>query len=117
MYLVIFFYAVKNLGIIEDSGNKQIEENNEKDIILGIIEKYKIHPSILKIQENVSLSSIFKFETVTCEDIKIIIDGLDTSKSTAFKNIPVNIFRNHTDDFADKLTNIYQPLYFILQFS
>ena len=101
-----FSNAVKNVGIIEDNGNKQIEENNEKDIILGIIEKFKIHPSILKIQENVSLSSIFKFETVTCEDIKIIINGLVTSKSTAFKNIPVKIFRNHTDAFADKLTNI-----------
>ena len=107
MYLVIFFSnAVKNLGIIEDNGNKQIEENNEKDIILGIIEKYKIHPSIPKIQENFSLSSIFKFETVTCEDIKIIINGLGISKSTAFKNKPVKIFRNHTDAFADKLTNI-----------
>ena len=72
----------------------------------GIIEKYKIHPSILKIPENVSLSSIFKFETVTCEGIKIIINGPDTSKSTAFKNIPVKIFRNYTDAFADKLTNI-----------
>ena len=61
---------------------------------------------ILEIQENVSLLSIFKFETVTCEDIKIIINGLDTSKSAAFKNIPVKIFRNHTDAFADKLTNI-----------
>ena len=44
--------------------------------------------------------------TVSCNMILKIIQNLDSSKTTVFKSIPIKIFKNHVNAFAEKLTNL-----------
>ena len=55
---------------------------------------------------NVSLNTKFKFESISCNTIWKIIKGLDSSKTTIFKSIPIKIFSNHAYAFVEKLTSL-----------
>ena len=63
-------------------------ENPELDTISNIIERYKNHPSILKIKDNVKIETKFQFSSVKECTIKEKIDSLDKRKPTTFNNIP-----------------------------
>ena len=70
-----FTNAVENLnitGFVTD-----YSENPELDTISNIIERFKNHPSILKIKDNVKIETKFQFSSVKECTIKEKIDSLD----------------------------------------
>ena len=93
-----FDNAVKDLEINENQYilSNTIETDDPVDIA---VEKYKSHPSILAIKENVS-SSVFHFKTVTLNDIENEISNLDSTKNGTIHGIPTK----HPKDASDICT-------------
>ena len=87
-----FSTAATNLEI--DKGEIYITEaTNINDPILNAIKKYETHPSIKKITETVSINDKVNFSSVTCDDMKCIVNDLDISKATVYSSIPTGIYR------------------------
>ena len=82
-----FSTAATNLGI--DKGEIYITEATDiNDPILKAIKKYETHPSIKKITETISIIDKFNFSSVSCDDMKCIVNDLDISKATVYSSIP-----------------------------
>ena len=60
--------------------------------VITAIEKFKSHPSILKIRENVNCIRSFKFEHISSNDVFEIINNLDCKKKTT-GSIPNKILK------------------------
>ena len=58
-----------------------------------IIEKYKNHPSIIKIKQNYSHQEKFVFQTISAEKVSKIIKELPTDKISSGE-IPLKILKN-----------------------
>ena len=70
---------------LEEIDNTHITDVNIDDIIY----KYRSHPSIIIIKENVELDSKFEFCNVTVDEIYKEINALDTKKASVENDIPV----------------------------
>ena len=79
----------------------------ELDYISNIVEKFKYHPSILKIKEIVKIDLRFSFlpvdESVTCDRI----DQLDKRKPTTYNNIPTRVLVDNKDIISPFITDMY----------
>ena len=64
-----------------------------EDSIENIIEQYKDHDSIRRINENVDQSRSFSFQRVTSEDVFKILNKLNPRKATGYDNIPPKLLR------------------------
>ena len=62
--------AVGKLGLKEYENSFDINENNNLDPVDIITEKYKNHPSIKIINENIQFDSRFSFKEISEDDIK-----------------------------------------------
>ena len=67
------------------------------DFVSNAIDKFKNHPSILRIKENVQVNEIFYFFTVKEYNFVTEILRLDTRKPTSFNNIPAKILKMNQD--------------------
>jgi len=77
------------------------------DAVDTAIQKYKDHPSILKIREKVGITSEeFKFQPVTESYVLKEIKGLKTGKATLFKHIPSKVLKNNADILYKKMTSL-----------
>ena len=63
---------------------------------------------IKKITETVSINDKFNFSSVTCDDMKCIVNDLDISKATVYSSIPTGIFKQNFDICSDIITNMYK---------
>ena len=90
-----FGNIVQNLGI----DNLSLETENVT--IESAIEKYKNHPSIKIIQENIDPCRKFSFDKVNAEYISKIIDNLDTSKASQQGDIPTHIMKDNKDLYSN----------------
>ena len=90
-----FKEAVSNLGIEENSDLIDFTDNDNQ--IDRAIEKFKNHPSILKINEMVSIGREFDFTNVSNSDVDDQMKKLNTKKASTFKNIPPKILKQNTD--------------------
>ena len=89
-----FADTIKNLDI--KGYNSNYTPCDDADYISNIIDKFKNHPSIVKIKENVKVKKKFSFTTVSEYDFATEIIKLDTKKPTTFNNIPAKILvANH----------------------
>ena len=77
------------------------------DYISNIIEKFKSHPSIMKIKENVNVNTCFNFTNVDQSFISDKINSLDKKKSTTFNNIPTKILVENEDIISPFITEMY----------
>ena len=100
-----FSNVVKNLDIKGFEAN--YSENPELDVISNIIEKFKHHPSIQKIKENVNVEIKFHFSTVSESVIKDKINSLDKKKPSTFNNIPTRILVENSDIISPYITEMY----------
>ena len=79
----------------------------ELDYISNIVEKFKNHPSILTIKENVKNEKRFSFlpvdESVICDKI----DSLNKRKPTTFNNIPTRVLVDNKDIISPFITEMY----------
>ena len=79
----------------------------ELDYISNIVEKFKDHPSILKIKENIIIDERFHFLPVEESVISDKIDSLDIRKPTTYNNIPTRILVENKDIISPIITKIY----------
>ena len=79
----------------------------ELDYISNIVEKFKYHPSILKIKEIVKIDLRFSFlpvdESVICDRI----DQLVKRKPTTYNNIPTRVLVDNKDIISPFITDMY----------
>ena len=71
------------------------------------IRKYKIHPSILIIQENVMLDSRFSFFEVIAEDIRLELKCLKSKKASTFLGIPTKHVKETCEILYEPLSRIW----------
>ena len=103
-----FIEAVESLEIETfNSDNDHTDCNSIDDNIDAIIEKYKSHPSILKIKENVKLDTKFKFSDITKDEMYSEIKALDIKKASMENDIPAKILIGTNDIISGYLSNIY----------
>ena len=100
-----FTNAVSYLNI--DGFKPEYCSNPELDIISNIIDKFKNHPSILNIKENVKVQSKFNFSTVTETMVRTKINALDKKKPTTYNHIPTKILVENSDIISPYITDIY----------
>ena len=81
------------------------ESNSIDDPIYKAINKYKKHPSILKIIETNLNDSTFDLNYTTKQEMKDVIDNINTSKVNPVFSIPSKIIKANSDFFADLLYN------------
>ena len=105
-----FIEAVQNLEIerfVPDDDDLTFYPEKIDDVIDVIVEKYKSHPSILKIKENVQLETKFEFRDTTEDDIFTRIKTLDPKKASIKNDIPVKVLLGSNDIVCSYLANIY----------
>jgi len=89
-----FSNAVKNLEM-DYVWEPTSDISSIKDPIDKVIEKYKDHPSILKINEHVKIEQRFGIEKVSEQKILDLIADFDTKKATTFNNIPGKFLKDY----------------------
>ena len=77
------------------------------DYISNIINKFKNHPSILKIKENVQFNERFCFQPVEETVISDKLNSLDKRKPTTHNNIPTRVLVENKDIFSPFITVMY----------
>ena len=96
------------MGIQEYQSDHNIDINSiSDDPIDYAIAKYKNHPSIIMINENVSFESRFSFTAVNEDDIQREILNLNPKKSGTFGNIPAKMLKSSSEIYNVALQNIW----------
>ena len=100
-----FSNAVSNLDIKGYQTN--FHSNITNDNIVNIINKFKDHPSILKIKEKVDIKEKFSFATPSITEFEKEIRKLNTNKPTTSNNIPAKILVDNSDICSHIINKIY----------
>ena len=79
--------------------------SNASDPVTIAIERYKNHPSIIKLNEEGFSNYNFDFKYTLETDIIAVIENLDSSKSYQKDNIPPNILKDNKDICSTFLIN------------
>ena len=79
----------------------------ELDDISNIIEKFKNHPSIKNIKENVNVDAKFHFEDISESSVQKQMASLNKKKPSTFNNIPAKILVENSDIISPFITKIY----------
>ena len=93
--------------------NIQIDQNLLNDAslfddpIIAAIHKYKRHPSILKIKEQLKKDDLFSFYHVNPDKMLKIIENIDSKKATQHGDIPVRIIKENKFIFSKVLSEIF----------
>ena len=98
--------AVKSLNLQCDSEHL-IDVSDETDPIERAIKKFKNHPSIINVNQNIPKTTNFEFSQVDIDSIKKMIDNLDSSKSGTFGGIPTNCLKGVSDISAKFLNSVW----------
>ena len=101
---VFFSNAVSMLNI---KGYPTDSSNSGPDKVLNAVNKFKDHPSILKIKERVHIGDNFTFSMSNEDDITMIINTLNVNKPTTFNNIPAKLIVQTSDICAPLISKIY----------
>ena len=87
-----FNNAVKSLNLRCDPEHLN-DVPDKNDLIEIAIKKFKNHPSIVNINENIPKTKTFSFDETETDSIKKTIDNLDSKKSGIFGGIPANCLK------------------------
>ena len=88
----------------EDSNDA--EPDNEMDYIDKILMKYKSHPSIIKIKENIIISNKFEFKDMTPDEIEKEKEQLGPKKACVENDLPSKILIGSNNIVSKYLSNI-----------
>ena len=104
-----FIEAVQSLEIepVNTGGGKEVQVENTDDVIENIVDKYKAHPSILKIKENIKVEKKFDFENITEDVVYSKLRSLDPKKACMEDDIPAKILIGTNDIISSHLSKIY----------
>ena len=98
-----FSNAVNNLNI-DFEWKPTSDISNITDLTDKVIEKYKDHPSILKINEHYGATDSIGFTMVSEQHILDLIADFDTKKATTFNNIPGKCLKDHAKTYSTTIT-------------
>ena len=90
-----FSDAVSMLDIDRNLHTNSASGLNESVTIA--IEKYKNHPSILKLNENGFTHANFSFQPISNKNMQMVITNMDSSKAYQTDNIPPKILKQNDD--------------------
>ena len=103
-----FSNAVKNLNI--DSYEHfsfdeyfVCKETENEDAVQRAIEKYKNHPSIVKIEQQTPEGSNFSFKPTVLKTVTEEVANLNESKATPVESIPAKILKDNSDILCPKI--------------
>ena len=103
-----FIDAVENLEIELFASDVEADNTIKAgSVIDSIIKKYKSHPSILKIKENVKIENKFEFLEMTSEEMEKEIKKLDPKKASMKDDIPAKPLIANNDIVGKYLSVIY----------
>ena len=103
-----FIEAVENLEIEHFVPKIEVDDIIEdEDVINTIVKKYKSHPSIKKIKENVEVETKFEFMEMTSEQMEKEIKKLDPKKASMADDIPAKTLISSHDIVGKYLSTIY----------
>ena len=98
-----FIEAVDNLDIEP----YLLHNNSTTGNINDIVDKYKNHPSIKKIKENIKDENKFSFKDTTPQKLQSQILHLDTKKAMVQNDIPTKILIKTNDIVSSHLSNFF----------
>ena len=100
-----FTNIVENLNI----KGYQTTQSNVKNIdrIILIIEKFKDHPSIVKINENIMVTDTFSLMDINNEYMTKLIENMNTVKPTTYNNIPAKILVENVDLCSSYISRMF----------
>ena len=102
-----FHNAVASLNVDIDPG-LLLNADHIDDPVLKAIERYKKHPSIIKIKEAREISKIsmmFEFNFITMHEISLEIIGINSNKSNPIDSIPAKMIKENSSFFCSLLYN------------
>ena len=107
-----FVEAVQNLDIERFSNEgtsisldiSGATNQGEHDVIDEIVSKYRTHPSILKIKENVPIDKKFEFEKTTENEVFAKIRLFDPKKASVENDVPCKMLIGTNDIICGTLT-------------
>ena len=79
--------------------------SNASDPVTIAIERYKNHPSIIKLNQECFPKFSFDFQHIFETDILVVIENLDSSKAFQKDNIPPKFLKDNKDICSTFLTN------------
>ena len=99
---------IMNTHFINITSKLNLKEDKAKSLenINDILNHYKNHRSILKIQENNKELDTFNFNTITPDEMRKEINSLATNKASISNDIPASILKDSCDIYIYKLTDI-----------
>ena len=100
-----FFQKAVDTLEIKENNYLLTDTDNESDPLDSIIKKFKNHPSILTIKNNIK-TEIFTFNEVNLSDIEREISNLKSQKSGTSGNIPTKILTKSSEICSKTLLNI-----------
>ena len=100
-----FSNAVKNLNI-DFNWEPTTDVSTIADPIDKVIEKFKDHPSILKINEKIEVTDRFEFTKVSEQDVLDLVAEFDTKKATTFNNIPGKFLKEYAPTYSKTITSL-----------
>ena len=98
--------AVKSLNLQCDSEHLS-DVSDETDPIERAIKKFKCHPSIINVNQNIPKTTNFEFSQTDIDSIKKMIDNLDSSQNGTFGGIPTNCLKGVSDISAKFLNSVW----------
>ena len=98
-----FIESVQNLEIDREMYVNKITISD--DPIGFIIEKFKDHPSILRISQKQFPPNSFSFVCVSEEDVRVTIKRLNSEKAYQVNNIPPRILKENAENCAAAIQN------------
>ena len=89
--------AITKLGIIESSDNFGTNTATLGDPIDIALEKFKEHPSVKIIKENVPTESLLHFAKISVSEMTKELSTLNSKKAGTFDNIPTKALKISSD--------------------
>ena len=101
-----FFADAVKLLDIQGYQSDYIPDKNTSSIDISI-NKFKSHPSVIKIKEKAKSNESFSFSTTSITNTRDEINKLNKNKPTTENNIPAKILAENIDTCAPIITNTY----------
>ena len=100
-----FGNIIKNLNI---SINSEVLEDVSmiQDPIIAAIEKYKRHPSILKIKEHIRVENYFDFKHIDDKKMAEVLKDLNAKKAKQENDIPIKLITENIVIFFCSVYNV-----------
>ena len=100
-----FGNIMKNLNI---SINSDVLENvSIQDPIIAAIEKYKRHPSILKIKNHIRVENYFNFKHANNKKMAQVLKVLNAKKAKQENDIPIKLIKENIELFSSVLSRMF----------